>query len=224
VQSGFYIKLERLDQIGEKFKRDIIAIVVGGICEAGKAVIEKQPEKLNELLDYLWDLDKTIFERIVMYLLRFVPAGTQKERISSIIGNRKFLEHRYCSYEYRLLLRDKFEDVDNEVIQVFKTWVEEQIVDEEEKKSISSWFKEREEREATAKDFEQIENNRKARELYLVKEKFPELYEKYKEKSGASDEELMPKPMVRTGRRIGPTEGSPISVEDMVKMEPQGAV
>ncbi|MBC8468933.1 MAG: hypothetical protein H8D56_05630 [Planctomycetes bacterium] len=158
VQNGFYVKLERVDQIEEKFNRDIIAIVVGGICEVGKAVIEKQPEKLNELLDYLWNLDKTIFERIVMYLLRLVHEGTQKERISSIIGNRKFLEHRYCSYEYRLLLRDKFEDVDEEAIQVFKTWVEEQIVDEEEKKSLSSWFKEREEREVTAKDIEQIEN------------------------------------------------------------------
>jgi len=53
VRSGFHVKLERLDQIEEKFKRDIIAIVVGGIYEAGKAVIEKQPDKTNDLLDYL---------------------------------------------------------------------------------------------------------------------------------------------------------------------------
>jgi len=224
VKSGFYIKLERLDQIEEKFKRDIIAIVVGGICEAGRTIIEKQADKVDELLDYLNGLDKPIFERILMYLLRFVPERTQKKRISSIIGNRKFLELPYWQYEYRLLLRDKYEDVDDEAIQVFKTWVEEQIVDEEEKKSISEWFEKHEKRKATEKDFEQIENSRKARELYLVKEKFTDLYEKYKEKSGASDEELMPKPMVQTGRRIGPTEGSPVSEEDMVKMEPQGAV
>jgi len=224
VQRGFYIKLERLDQIGEKFKRDIIAIIVGGICESGRNIIEKQADKVDELLDYLNGLDKPIFERIVMHLLRFVTEGTHKKRISSIIGNRKFLELPYWKYEYRLLLRDKYEDVDDKAIQVFKNWVEEQIVDEEEKKSISSWFKEREEREATEKDFEQIENNRKARELYLVKEKFPELYENYKEKSGASDLDLMPKPRISTGRRIGPTEGSPISVEEMLKMEPQGVV
>jgi len=220
VESGFHIKIERLDQIGGSFDRDIVEILVAGICEAGKAVIEKQPGRVDELLAYLWALEKTIFERIVMYLLRFVPERIQKQRISSIIGNRKFLEHRYWWYEYRLLLRDKFEDIDDEAIQVFKTWVEEKIVDEEEKKSISSWFKEREEREATGTDFEQIENSRKARELYLVKEKFPELYEKYKEKSGASDADLMPIPRIGEMRPVGPTESSPISVEEMLKIEP----
>ena len=220
VESGFHIKIERLDQIGGSFDRDIVEILVAGICEAGKAVIEKQPSRVNELLEYLLALEKTIFERIVMYLLKFVPDRTQEKRISSIIGNRKFLEHRYWWYEYRLLLRDKFEEVNDEAIQVFKNWVEEQIVDEEEKKSLSSWFKEREEREATGKDFEQIENSRKARELYLVKENFPELYEKYKEKSGASNADLMPIPRIGEMRSVSPTEGSPISVEDMIKMEP----
>ncbi|HUU17152.1 MAG TPA: hypothetical protein VMW72_08390 [Sedimentisphaerales bacterium] len=224
VESGFHIKIERLDQTGERFERDIVEILVAGICEAGEAVKKRQPDKIDELLDYLWVLDKTIFERIVMYLLKSVPDGTQEKRISSIIGNRKFLEHRYWWYEYRLLLRDKFEDVDDEAIQVFKNWVEEQIVDEEEKKSLSSWFKEREEREATGKDFEQIENSRKARELYLVKEKFPELYEKYKEKSGASNADLMPIPRIGEMRSVSPTEGSPISIEDMLKMEPSDAL
>ena len=136
IESGFHIKIERIDQIGAGFERDIIEILVAGICEAGKAVIEKQLDKVNDLLDYIWALDKTVFERIVMYLLRFAPAGIQKERISSIIGNRKFLEHRYWWYEYRLLLKEKFEDVDDEAIQVFKIWVEEKIVDEEEKVSL----------------------------------------------------------------------------------------
>ena len=112
MKSGFYVKLDRLDQIGEKFKRDIIADLVGGICDAGRVVIERQPDKVDELFNYLLGLDKTIFERIVLYLLRFVPARTQKERISSIIGNRKCLELPYWRDEYSLLLKDKFEDVD----------------------------------------------------------------------------------------------------------------
>ncbi|MBC8470914.1 MAG: hypothetical protein H8D56_15690 [Planctomycetes bacterium] len=55
----------------------------------------------------------------------------------------------------------------------------------------------------------------------MVKEKFPELYEKYKAKSGACDADLMPIPRIGGMRPVSPTEGSPISIEDMLKMEPR---
>jgi len=225
IESGFHIKIERLDQVRESYlEEDVVVILVRGICEAGKTVIEKQPGRVDELLDYLWDLKKTIFERIVMYLIRFVPKGEQKERINTIIGDRKYLERRYWWYEYRLLLRDKFEEVDTKAKNVFKAWIEEKVVSDEEQKRISLWFKEHEEREATENDFEKIENNRKARELYLVKDKIPELYEKYKEKSGASDADLMPIPRIGEISPVYPTEGSPISIENMLKMEPRDAL
>jgi hypothetical protein len=220
IESGFHIQIERLDQIGDKFDRDITETLVEGICKAGRAVIEKQPDKVDELFDYLEGLNKTIFERILMYLLRFTPAKTQKKRISTIIGNRKFLERPYCRYEYRLLLRDKFEEIAPEAKEVFTSWLEEQRLDDKEKKDISNWIKEHEEREATEKDFEQIENSELARGLYLVRKQFAELYDKYKNKAGATDEELAPKPMIGEARAIDPTEGSPKSVEEMVKMEP----
>jgi len=157
-----------------------------------------------------------------MYILRFVPDGTQRERISSIIGNRKFLELPYWQYEYKLLLRDKYEDINEEAIKVFKTWVDEPVVDDI--KYFAEWFERAWGRKYTQEDLEKYESRIRASKLFLVREKFTELYEKYKGKSGASDEELMPKPMVRTGRRIGPTEGSPISEEEMLKMEPKGAI
>lgn len=224
VESGFHIKIERLDEIGSRFERDIVVTIVHGVCEAGRVVIEKQPEKIDELFDYLEGLDKPIFERIVMYLLRFVPGGTQKKRISSIIGARKFLELPYWRYEYKLLLRDKFKEIDVSAKKVFTDWVEEQGLDKEDKERIAQWFREREGREATGQDFEEIENSRKARELYLVRNEFPELYERCKGKSRATDDELAPKPMIGVTRGVSPDEGSPISVEDMVKMEPEEAV
>lgn len=220
VESGFHIKLERLDQVGQRYERDIVAILVGGICEAGRAVMERQPDKMNELFDYLEGLRRTIFERIEMYLLRFVPAGTQADRIDSIIGNRKFLESRYWWYEYRLLLRDKFREIGASAKKVFTDWVEERGLDKEDKERIAQWFREREGREATEGDFEEIENSRKASEIYLVRNEFAELYEQCRGKSKAKDEELAPKPRVGEMRRVDPTEGAPMGVEDMVKMEP----
>jgi len=218
VSSHFYITVERLDQI-DRVDRDLVAVLVSGICEARKAVIEKQPEKVDELLDYLRDLKKHIFERVEMYLLRFVPAGTYKNRISEIIKNKKFLETPGYEYEYKLLLRDKFEDVDSQAKKAFEDWIKSQDLDDEDKKRISEWFKEREGRDATDKDFETIENSRKAKALYLVKERFSELYKESKTKAQASDEELRPKPRMSTGRWISPTEGSPINPAEMSRMQ-----
>jgi hypothetical protein len=226
VESGLYRKIERIGELGTSRERDLVAILVGGICEAGKVVIEKQPEKMDELFDYLEGLGKTVFERIEMYLLRFVPAGQQVDRINAIISNRKFLELPYWKHEYRLLLRDKCGEVDEKAIEVFRAWVEEQGVSDEEKESISEWFEKNENRKATEEDFEKIADGRKARALYWLRGvgEYGKLYEKYRVKSGRSDEELAPVARIQVGRAIGATEGSPISVEDMLKMEPSEAV
>ena len=219
ASSHFYITVERLDKI-DRIDRDIIAVLISGICEAGKVVVEKQQGKIDELFDHLESLNRHIFERIEMYLLRFVPAGTQQERISNIIKNKKFLETSGFEYEYRLLLRDKFEDIDQGARKVFVDWVKAKNLTGEDKERITEWFKEREDREATEKDFETIENSDKAKALYLVQDKFPELYRECQSKSGATDGELAPKPRMSEGRWISPTEGTPISVEEMSKMAP----
>lgn len=216
VSSLFYISLERLDQI-ENIERDIIAVIVAGICEAGKVVIEKQKDKIDELLDYLKGLEKHIFKRIAMYLLRFVPAGTQRDRISEIIKDKKFLETPGYEYEYKLLLRDKFDEVP-EARRVFEKWVDEQKVDDVD--NWKEWFKKVREKEPAKEDFDRYEAGMKARALFLVKERYPELYEKYKKESELNDVELSPLRMVGEARWVSPMEGSPLSVEEINKMEP----
>lgn len=221
VSSHFYITLENLDEI-ERIERNIVAIIARGICEGGKAVIEKQPKEIDKLLDYMWNLDKAIFRRIVMYLLRFVPEGRGRDRINEILGNRKFLETPGYKYEYNLLLRDKFEEVTEETKAFFVERIKGERVDDID--DFAKWFERTRGRKHTPEDLEKYENRIRASKLYLVREKFSELYEQYREKSGASDEELAPKPMIRAGRRMGATEDSPISVEEMVKMEPQNVL
>lgn len=224
VSSLMYISLERLDQIGERYSRDILASLVGAICQAGKSVIESQPERTDELLKIIQGLDKQIFKRIEMYLLKSVTGDAQKERISEIIKNTEFLETPGFGYEYRLLLHDKFNDIDPATRKAFEDWVKGQILSDDDKKNIAEWFKEREGREAKDKDFETIENSDKAKKLYLVRDIFPGLYEEYKTKSGASEGELAPKPMVGPARCVDPAEGTPLSIEEMAKMNPEEVI
>ena len=64
----------------------------------------------------------------------------------------------------------------------------------------------------------------KAREIYLVKDVFPDQYKEYKAKSKREEGEIAPKPMVGHARWVDPAEGAPLSIEEMEKMEPEEVV
>ncbi len=219
VTTHWYIHYERLDQMGERPGRDILASLIRAICQAGKKVIESQPEKTGELLTILQGLEKEIFRRIEMYLLRFVPPETKKARINDIISNKDYRETTGYKYEYKFLLRGKYNELNETVIQEYLQWVDSKEFDKVEKENISSWFQERKGRPATDDDYDEILNLDKARELYLVREVFPEQYKEYKAKSKREEGEIAPKPRLGTGVRIDSEEGAPLSVEEMVKMK-----
>jgi len=223
VSSLFYISIERLDQI-EKIDRDILAVIVAGICEASKAVIEKQPAEIDELLKLLRDMNKQIFIRIEMYLLKYVPAGNQKERINEIIKDKVIRETTGFKYEYYLLLDDKFDDISDDTKEDFLKWIEERQVPDDDIENFAEWFRKINGRDYEKEDLLKYEDSLRARKLFLVRERFKKQYEKYKDSSGRSDEELAPKPRIGPARAISPTEGTPISVEDMIKMEPIEAI
>ncbi|MFX0200478.1 MAG: hypothetical protein ACFFCW_30540 [Candidatus Hodarchaeota archaeon] len=195
--------------------RDIEAILVKAMCEAGRAVIEKGPDKVTELLENLEKRNKGVFHRIEMYLLRFVSAGAEKDRINKIISNQKFIESPYFKYEHRQLLNDKFDEVSKETLARFIEWVSQQKITNERKKEVEEWCQKN---NKELPDFEKWENQAKAEELYLVRERgrFKELYEEYRAKSGLTDAALAPRPMVVSEtRRVSPEEGSPYSSEKM---------
>ncbi len=216
VSNLMYISLERLDQIGERYSRDILASLIGAICQAGKMVIENQAERTNKLLKLIQKYDRQIFRRIEMYLLRFVPAGTQKKRISEIISNKDYRKDTGYKYEYYMLLKDKFDDISEYAKEIFIKWIEAQKVDNED--DFGEWFEKVNERKHTPEDLEKYENRIRASKLYLVREKFRELYEKYRKKAEATDIDLMPRPRVGGVRAVSPIEGSPLTVEQMVEM------
>ena len=109
---------------------------------------------------------------------------------------------------------DKFDDVEDK--KAFLEWVKEDKVTKERRKEIADWNKEN---NKPPSDFEAMENRAKAEELYLVRERFKDEYEQYKIAAGVkNDSALAPRKSVSEARCVSPTEGTPLSAEDMAKM------
>jgi len=208
------VSIEDLANI-ERLDYDLEAIIVKGICEGGVDAMKSGGEGVCKLLDYLEGLDKGIFHRIEMYLLRFVEGGEEKERINRTLGDERFLEGYSYRNEYKRLLNDKFDEVDDRVRDLFVGWVNKEKVSGEQRQEIEEWC----ERNGKPKpDFEKMENGKKAEQLYLVRERFKDLYEEYKRKAGLEDGNLSARKMVGEARAVSPAEGSPLGVEEMVEM------
>jgi hypothetical protein len=209
------VSVEDLQNI-ERLDYHLEAIVIKGICEAGGEVIVKEKARVRELMDDLEKRQKAIFYRIMMYLLRFVDAETERDRINRMIGNGKFTENWMYRYEHRRLLNDKFEEVNEEVKKAFVEWVGKEKIGEEKRKEITEWCSKNKEEKP---DFEKMENREKAEELYLVRERFKELYEEYKVKASIKEDQVLaPRRMVSEARHVSPMEGTPLQPEAMAKM------
>ena len=207
------VSVEDLEDI-QRLEYDLDAIIMKAICESGRTVIKNEPKKVSELLEDLEKRNKGIFHRVEMYLLRFVQEGTEKERINNIIGNQKFIENPLYKYEHRRLLNEKFGEVGEEARKAFIEWIKKKKITEERKKEVEEWCQKN---SKPLPDFEKWENQRKGEELYLVRDKFSDLYEGYKNKSGLSDGALAPGRMVSEAHFVSPEEGSQYSSEKMGK-------
>jgi hypothetical protein len=194
---GYGLELGDLNEIDMRHP-GIRTILVNGICEAGRVLVT----------------NRVIFLRIAMYLLRFVNSGTEKKRINRFVGNKEyFKEYNPCWNEHRRLLNDKFDDVSDKAKEKFIDWIKTPKITEEQKKKDAEWCQKN---KKPLPDFERWENRAKAEELYFVRERFKDEYERYKKAAGVkNDSELAPRKMVSEARYVSPTEGTPLSAEDM---------
>jgi len=213
----FYIEIENLDQ-PDRLERDYKAIIVEGICQAGKEILKKETERADEFLPYLKNLDKAIFTRIEMHLLRFVKGDKYSDRINEIIGDYGSFSKPGFKYEYNLLLREKIEVITEKIKEKYVGSIENVKVDD--LKDFAEWFKRTRGRNYKPEDLEKYESGMRARKLFLVKdvEDFSMLYNKYKGLSGYSNDDLKPSPMIGEVQAIEGSEGSPKTREEMLEM------
>lgn len=166
-------------------------------------------------MDVFEKSERSIFLRIEMYLLRFVPEGDEIERINNIIGNQKFIDDPSYRNEHRRLLNDKYDEVREEPKKTFIKWVKNVKITEKRRKEIAELCNKNNQQ---LPDFEKWEYQIKGENLYLVRDRFKGLYEEYKTKAGLSDIALAPRPMVGETRLVSPMEGTPLELEEMAKM------
>jgi len=214
---GYGLELGDLDKIDMKHPR-IKTVLVKGICEAGKVLINEGPGKISKLLGWFEGTNRVIFLRIAMHLLRFVKSGTESARISKFIGDEKYyLNGEPYWNEHRRLLNDKFDDVSDGAKKVFLEWVDEDKYSEDLRKEITETCN-REGKEVP--NFEKENNRERAKELYLVRERFKDEYKGYKEAAEViNDSTLAPRKMVGETRWVSPMEGTSLTAEDMAKMD-----
>ncbi len=210
---GYGLETGDLDKINLQYP-EIKTVLIKGICGAGKVLVEKEPGKVSELLDLLEGKNRAIFLRIAMYLLRFVGSKAETDRINKFVGNKEYFKE-YNPYwnEHRRLLNDKFDDVSDEAKRAFLEWINEDKYNEEYRKDVVERVKVD---NGVVPDFEIWENRAKAEELYFVREKFKDEYERYKIATGAgNDSEFAPRRNVSEARYVDPREGTPLSTEEM---------
>ncbi|MCX5727101.1 MAG: hypothetical protein NT030_08085, partial [Candidatus Saganbacteria bacterium] len=190
-------------------------------------LIEKQPDKVKDLLDYLENKKKPIFERIVMYLLRFVPVGTEVDRINLILGVNNSLKRKAETkeywYEYRLLLRDKFDEVNDIVKKQFEEWIKSL----NEKNDIDNWneWYEKHHKDKNREEFlRQYEARERARELYLARERYPELFKSILHEAGFKENDAAPQPSMWTPSHEEVHGVPEISADDPLWDEPNKAI
>ncbi len=151
-----------------------------------------------------------------------VPSENQKKRINEIIANNELRTGPGYKYEYYLLFNKQYEGVFDDVKRDFLSWVDEQKVEDE--NDFGEWFEKVNGRKHTKSDLAKYEDGMRASKLFLIKENFKKEYEKYRNSSGKSDTEIAPKPRVGTARFISPSEGTPLSEEEMSKMKTEEVI
>ncbi len=207
--------IENLDE-PRRYETSYEAMIIQGICRAGREMIRKEEDKVDEFLDSLRSQQQSVFHRIEMYLLRFMTETKYDVRINEIIGDREYFERSAFEDEYNLLLKEKADVLSEEVKDRYVDWINGLKVDDLDR--FGERFLKLRKREYTEEELEQYESGMKAKRLYSVREVFPELYEQHKQKSGWTDADLMPLPMVGEAIDISGSEGSPKTKEEMLEM------
>ncbi|MCH7605505.1 hypothetical protein IID24_05985, partial [Patescibacteria group bacterium] len=219
VTEHSYILMPKIDQV-EKKRDDIAGVLVGGVRTVGEYLMGTDTVAAKIYIDYLEEKNRTIFKRIMIYLLKFAPNEEQwNDRINSIISDRE----QFCTFalkeEYKVLLHDKWEEISDAAKEEYVNWAKEQRVDDEEE--YKKWFLDVKKQEITAQDIEAYNNKLRAEALYCIRDKCPDLYGEYLRASGVSEEEVKPKPPIQvSGGWTGEPSKSPLKPETMKTMAP----
>ena len=212
---------KNIDEIekGHLFGNKIELILLASLRDIGKEVLSKQPEKTDRLFGLIEKSDFKIFKHLKIYLLRFARGEDQKERIKKTLSDNEFFDESSFYNEYILLIKNKIDELDDTDIQQILKMLNSKM--EEASLLTQEWVK----KNPGSKDFDVKKHKagRLAKWLYPVRELnvFSKMYEENKSESGLEEEKLKPEPRRPLVESVDGCEGSVISFDEMIKLEPE---
>lgn len=217
-----YIMMPQIESVEEK-RSGIANILVGAIRTIGEYLMQNDPDEAEKYIELLQGKRRSLYERIVIHLHRYAPGDEKwKQRIKEIIRVEENVDNPNTRNEYKSLLCDKYEILDDDDKKPFFDWVEERVkIDDME--DFQKWYQGRHGRRAEDYEIEQYQNYLRAKELYCIKDKEPK-YQEYLEESGKTEKVVEPKPRSAMGYSPGAPKFSPISREEMKEKAPEEVI
>jgi hypothetical protein len=218
---GFKYSIDDLENPSEDsiHAQDIEVTLIQGICQAGRAVIDKQTDLISTMLEDIEKRDKPIFLRIMLYLMRYVGTGKESERLNRLVADPRFAIEDIYKNELHKMIMERWSDIGFEARERYlqniadftakktkdlisgKTWDERKYGESEARETTARWA---------------------AIKLYDLRDCYRRAFDQYLKEAGVDNEEqVKPMPLV-SGKMewVDPAGGAEYSEEEWLKWEP----
>jgi hypothetical protein len=118
----------------QNYRYDVRSLLAAAVWNATEQIVRENPLKIRFIVQTLENYQWRIFDRIVLHLLRRFP-NEVPDLIAERLADRKRLNEPIRCYEYELLLKERFADLNSEAQEQILSWIAEGLED-------TSWLKE----------------------------------------------------------------------------------
>jgi hypothetical protein len=107
----------------QNYRHHVRSLLAAAVWNATELIAKENPLKIRFLVQTLESYQWRIFERIVLHLLRRFP-NEVPDLIAERLADRKRLNEPIRCYEYALLLKERFAELNSEVKEQIIAWIE----------------------------------------------------------------------------------------------------
>jgi len=112
----------------QNYRHDVRSLLAAAVWNATEQIVRENPLKIRFIVQTLENYQWRIFERIVLHLLRRFP-NEVPDLIAERLADRQRLNEPIRCYEYALLLKERFADLNSEAQEQILSWIAEGLED-----------------------------------------------------------------------------------------------
>jgi hypothetical protein len=107
----------------QNYRHDVRSLLSAAVWKATELIARENPVNIRVLVQTLESYQWSIFDRIVLHLLRRFPNDVLDLIAERLADQKRLNEPRRC-YEYALLLKERFAHLNSEVQEQILSWIE----------------------------------------------------------------------------------------------------